>query len=274
MSMPPEQRTAPPHMLEKYGREVRRARNDAGYTQAALARRVRSSKTQISNLENGKADPSKKLRAALDEAIGDGRLSRVWDDLTGDGRPEWLDEIAAAIRDADAVYEYQALAFPSYLQTGSYARAVIRHAAPWMPPDELDTRTKERVERAHSMQESLRPMLWLVVDESLLKRRYGGSEASREQLAYVAALAERERLTLQVAPMDHPKHPGNAGAFRVLTMRDGPDMAYVESAEEGRTLTSSTAVARRRMLFAALQGVALDPEASVRAVHEEMMRID
>ncbi|KOX14078.1 helix-turn-helix transcriptional regulator [Nocardiopsis sp. NRRL B-16309] len=266
----------PPHKqaLLRYGREVQRLRNEVSLTQTALARRVNSSKSQISDIERGKANPSAQLRSALDGAIGFGQLERLWDDLTGGRRPAWLDEIATAVQEAEAVYEYQALAFPSYLQTEGCARALIRSALPWLPPDEISARVRERMDRARHMDESLHPMLWLVIDRSLLSRRYGGPHATREQLAHIAALAERERLTLQVVPTDHPKHPGNSGSFRVLTMRDDPDIAYVESAEEGRVLTNSTSVARRRMLFAALQGVALDPESSLRAIHEEMKRME
>ncbi|TQN30229.1 helix-turn-helix protein [Haloactinospora alba] len=260
--------------LIRYGREVQRLRHEAGLTQTALANRTQSSKSQISDVERGKGAPSASLRKSLDEYIGFGRLERLWEDLTGDGRPAWLDEIATAIQEADAVYEYQALAFPSYLQTEGYARAVIRAAAPWLSREELDTHTKERVARAQNMADTPRPMLWLALDATLLGRRYGGSETTQEQLAYIAELAKQERITVQVVPADHPRHPGNAGAFRVLMMRDTPDVAYVEDAEQGRVLTSSAAVTRRRMLFAALQGIALDPDESIKAVHEEMGNLE
>lgn len=267
--MPPANK----HALTRYGREVQRLRNEADLTQTSLAVRVQSSKSQISDVERGKANPSAQLRKALDETIGFGRLERLWEDLMGNGRAPWLNEIATAIQDAAAVWEYQALALPGYLQTEDCARALIRSALPWLTPDELDSRVEERVTRAKFFAESLRPMLWLVLDESLLIRRYGGAEATHTQLDYLVGLAEKERITLQLVPAGHPRHPGNSGSFRVLTMQDGAELAYVESAEEGRILTSTESVVRRRMLFAALQGVAWDPESSVRAVREEMKRL-
>ena len=256
-----------------YGREVRRLRQDAGLTLEALGHRIGRSRTQLSAIERGKEAPSSAFRNLLEKAIGHGRLERLWDDLTGDGRAAWRTEIATAIQEAEAVYEYQALAFPSYLQTESYARAIVRAAAPWMPPDELNERVNERVERAQHLSEASRPMLWLVIDGSLLGRRYGGTDVTREQLAHLLDLAERERVTLQIVPADHPRHPGNSGSFRVLTMPASRDVAYVESAEGGQMLLAAPSVSQRRMLFAALQGFALDPETSIMAVHEEMKRL-
>ncbi len=268
--MPP----VPKQVLSRYGREVARLRTEAELTQTALANRVQSSKSQISDVERGKAPPSPRLRKALDESIGFGRLSRLWEDLTGSNRAPWLSEIASAIQDAQAVWEYQALAFPGFLQTEAYARAIVLASAPWLSPDELATSVGERVTRAKHFSEALRPLLWLVLDQSLLGRRYGGVDVTREQLEYLIELSERGRITLQIMPSDHPKHPGNAGSFRVITMKDSTELAYVESAEEGRILTSSTAVAQRRMLVGSLQGLAWEPEASLRMVRDEVKRLD
>lgn len=268
--MPP----VPKQVLLRYGREVARLRSEAELTQTSLATRVQSSKSQISDVECGKAPPSVKLRKALDEAIGFGRLTRLWEDLTGSGRAPWLSEIATAIQDAQAVWEYQALAFPSYLQTEAYARALVSASAPWLSPEELTKSVDERMTRATHFVDALRPLLWLVLDQSLLSRRYGGVITAREQLSHLADLAERERITLQIMPADHPRRPGNSGSFRVITLQDSTELAYVESAEEGRILTSATVVARRRMLFGSLQGLAWDPEGSLRAVRDEVKRLD
>ncbi|MDE3724183.1 helix-turn-helix transcriptional regulator [Nocardiopsis sp. N85] len=267
--MPP----VPKQVLLRYGREVARLRTEAELTQTALAHRVQSSKSQISDVERGKAPPSPALRKALDGTIGFGRLSRLWEDLTGSNRAPWLSEIATAIQEAEAIWEYQALALPSYLQVERYAHTLIRTALPWLSPDELAKSVEERVTRAKNFAESLRPLLWLVLDETLIHRRYGGVRVAKDQLTYLADLAESGRITLQIMPADHTGHPGNSGSFRVITMRDATELAYVESAEEGRILTSPTVVAQRRMLLGSLQGLAWEPETSLRAVREEVKRL-
>lgn len=244
-------------------------------TQGALASRLGASTSHVSNLERGHRDPALTLLPVMDDALETGtRFQDLWDDLTGTGRPGWLDEIAGAVQAASAVYEYQVLAFPAHLQTEDYARALVKHGAPWLTPDDVEARVAERMARAKHMADAVTPKLWLVFDESLLYRRYGGAEAARTQLAHMAELAERERVTFQVIPLDTVKHPGNSGAFSVIVSPDNPDAVYVESAREGHSVTAADDVAQHRMLFAALQGLSLGPDTSLARVQDEIRRID
>ncbi|WP_026116282.1 helix-turn-helix domain-containing protein [Nocardiopsis valliformis] len=264
-----------PQAKKRFGRELARNRKRAGMTQAKLGTMVEVSTSHLSNLEGGYRSPALPLLPRLDEVLGTGtRLQDLWDDLTGTGRPAWLDEVTNAIQNASAVYEYQVLAFPAHLQTEAYTRALMRYGAPWLAEDEVNVLVAERMTRAEDLAGATTPKLWLVVDESLLSRRYGGAEVTRAQLEYIAELAERERLTLQVVPVDSPKHPGNSGAFSVIVTQDSPDSVYVENAREGQSVTEADEVAHRRMLFAALQAVALTPDSSLERVREEIKRLD
>jgi transcriptional regulator with XRE-family HTH domain len=259
----------------RFGGELARVRKRLGMTQQALGRSLGISGAHLSNLERGHREPTLAFLPALDHALAtDDLFQRLWDELSGNGRPAWLEEIATAIKRADAVYEFSTQAFPSYLQKEAYAYALVRYAAPWLTPDQVATRVEQRVERAKAMEQALRPKLWLVIDEPLLQRRYGGPEATREQLAHIAGLAEKERITLQIVPTETEKHPGNSGPFRVLVTRNSPDVMYAESAREGHTITDPVEVANHRMLFADLQGVATRPDAALRALHDEIQRMD
>ena len=259
----------------RFGREMARSRKQSDLTQAKLAKTLGVSTSHVSNLERGYRTPALALLPQLDEILGtEERLRLLWEDLNGEGRPAWLEEISTAIERAEAVYEYQALAWPGYLQREAYARSLVQYAAPWLTPDEVSSRVEERAARTCRISEALRPKVWLVIDGTLLGRRYGGLDATREQLAYVADLVERERVTLQVIQPDTVKHPGNAGAFRVLSTRDSPDIVYVESAREGQTITHPTEVAQRRMLFADLQGIATTPDVALDMLRDEIKRID
>ncbi|MDA2813154.1 helix-turn-helix transcriptional regulator [Nocardiopsis sp. RSe5-2] len=260
--------------LELYGREVRRLRLTTGLTLEGLGRMVGSNKSQLSRLENGQYTPPPALRDALDDVLAaHGELTRQWAEANGDSRPDWRGEIAAATRNARAVYDFQALAFPSYLQTEKYAEALIEAAFPALPSDELTRRVQERVQRAEQIRDALRPLLCLVIDRTALARRYGGPAAAAEQLEYIARLTSEGRVTAQIVPEDLHSHPGNSGSFRVLNMPDGRDIAYVESAEQGQLLTRAGAVARHRELFAQLQAVAWSPSDSLKAIEAEVDRI-
>lgn len=258
----------------RYGHEVRKLREEKGITQSTLARRVNTSKSTISDVERGKGNPSSRLRADLNEALGQGQLDRIWDELTGSGREAWKYEVAELIDGASAVYEYQVLVFPAHLQTEQYAYTIIRHGAPWLPAEEVAEMAAERAKRAKRLAESARPMIWLVLDETILSRRYGSSAVMHGQLAYITGLVERERISVQLVPTGAPRHPGVSGAFKLITTDHVPDVLFAESVREGQLVTNAVEVAQYRMLFAALQGVATSPEETLTRLRDEIKRLE
>lgn len=266
--------------LKAFGRELRRLRVEAELTQEALARRVSQQGSAISNshlsdLENGRTLPRPWLRKVLDEVLEtDNQLENLWEELTGSGRQVWLHEITKRTHGADALFEYQPLVFPVYLQTREYSYALIRHGAPWLSQEEVMARAKERHDRAQRMAAAKTPMIWLIIDQSVLMRRYGSAELQRKQLAYVVDQIERERVTVQMIPLRAPRHAGTSGPRRIITTADEPDVVYMESAEEGRIISGSADVARSRMVFTALQGTARDPVETLQAIRDEMRMID
>lgn len=267
-------------VLKAFGRELRRLRGEAELTQQALARRVSLrgttiSDSHVSDIENGRATARPWLRKFLDEILeSDGRLEKLWEELTGSGRQVWLHEVTRRTHAADALFEYQPLVFPSYLQTEEYAHALIRYGSPWLSGREVRALAKERRERAERMAKAELPSLWLIIDQSVLARRYGSSQIQREQLAHVAGLVDRERLTVQMVPTNSPRHAGNSGPRRIITTADEPEVVYMESAEEGRIITDSAGIFRSRLLFTALQGAARDPQETLQSIRDEMRKID
>jgi transcriptional regulator with XRE-family HTH domain len=266
--------------LKAFGRELRRLRVEAELTQQALARRISQrgttiSDSHLSDVENGRAMARPWLRKFLDEVLeSDGKLDKLWEELTGSGRQVWLHEVIKRTHAADAILEYQPLVFPSYLQTEQYAHALIRYGSPWLPSKEVAALAKERCERAGRMAQAEAPSLWLIIDQSVLARRYGSPAIQRAQLTRVADLVNSERLTVQMIPTNSPRHAGNSGPRRIITTADEPEVVYMESAEEGRIITDSAGIFRSRLLFTSLQGAARDPQETLEAIHDEMRKID
>jgi transcriptional regulator with XRE-family HTH domain len=260
-------------VLITYGAEVRRLRKERGLTQTTLAKKVSSSKTATSDLERGQGNPSAQLRDELDKALAPGKLKHLWKELTGSGGEIWKFEIAEMIDSAAAVYEYEIMVFPAYMQTRDYARALIRYAAPWLSQAEVDKRAKERAERADRIAAAPAPRIWTVLDESILSRRYGSTEVVLEQLEHVVALADSERVSIQFVPVSEPRHPGNSGAFKLITTDYVPEVLVAESIREGQVITNTVEVANYRMAYTALQGVASSPEQSLARLRAEVTRL-
>jgi transcriptional regulator with XRE-family HTH domain len=266
--------------LKAFGHELRRLRGETELTQKALARRVSQrgttvSDSHVSDIENGRATARPWLRKLLDEILeSDGRLERFWEELTGSGRQVWLHEVTTRTHAADALFEYQPLVFPGYLQTQDYSYALIRYGAPWLSQEQVLSLAKERNDRAKRMAEAASPVIWLIIDQSVLWRRYGSPRVQRDQLAYVAQQIERERVTVQMLPVRAPRHAGTSGPRRIITTADEPEVVYMESAEEGRIISGSADISRSRMVFTALQGASRDPQETLQAIHDEMKAID
>ena len=266
--------------LKAFGRELRRLRGETELTQQALARRVSQrgttiSDSHVSDIENGRATARPWLRKLLDEILeSNGRLEQLWEELTGSGRQVWLHEVTERTHAADALFEYQPLVFPGYLQTQDYSYALVRYGAPWLSQEQVLSFAKARNDRAKRMAEAVSPVIWLIIDQSVLWRRYGSPQVQRGQLAYVAQQIERERITVQMLPVRAPRHAGTSGPRRIITTADEPEVVYMESAEEGRIISGSADITRSRMVFTALQGAARDPQETLQAIHDEMKAID
>lgn len=244
-------------------------RQHAEITQAALGRAVGVSKSLISNVERGHRAPSPTTVARLDEALSArGNLVRLWESLSGSTRPAWLHEVATLTREARAVLEWQLSVFPGVLQTEAYARELITAGLPWATPEQVDAAVRDRARRAREFTAAPRPLVWAVLDETVLTRRGMPDEVRREQFAHVLDLVDRGRISLQILPADVGGHPGLSGPFKLLTPDIGPDVVYAESVHEGHLVTAPEDVAQYRLLFGRLQAVALSPLMSVQRLRD------
>lgn len=263
-----------PQAREQFGKELAFFRKSVGLTQAALGSRVGISGSLVSGLERGTRTPSLTLIPRLDEVLGTrGDLETLWRTLTGNGRPVWLEEIRATIHRASAVYAFQPLTFPWYLQTEPYAAAIIAHGAPWLPSERVAEIARERAEQARAVTSSTSPRIWLALDSAVLARRYGGTSVTRGQLRHVLALAESGRVTLQILPCNAAQYPGTSGPFTLVTADKSPEVLYAESAWEGQTVTDPRAVARYRMLYASIQSLSRGVAESLEQLREALERI-
>ena len=252
----------------RFGREITRVRRNAGLTQTALARRIGISVSHMSNIEHGTRMPTPSIVIATDDALDEeGRLVRVYEDLTGNGRPAWLDELADLEREALSIQEFQLALFPSLLQTTDYAREVIRTTSPWAPDDEVEERLDSRMERSRRATAAPSPIMWMVVDQGVLTRTIGANDIMRTQLAHVAQLASSSRITVQVVD---GQHPGLGGPFKIVSSSTAPDVVYAESPYAGQIVDSPEQVQRFRLLFGSLQAAARPPDESLRLIEERM----
>jgi hypothetical protein len=126
-------------------------------------------------------------------------------------------------------------------------------------------RRQEVLDTADPMQ------LWAVLDESVLHRAAGapgtsdGATVLRGQLEWLAEVAGRPNVTLQVLPFDAGLPPVTAGSFSVLESRatGTPDVVYLENKTRIGFVDGEAEVHRYGRAFELLTEMALDPDASL-----------
>lgn len=141
---------------------------------------------------------------------------------------------------------------------------------PWAKPGDVAAAVAERVNRAKNFAEATSPLLWVVLDGMIVRRRFTTEDVRHEQLEHVIKLVESRRVSVQVIPENYRGHPGLTGPFKVITPDAGPDVVYAESIHEGQIITSAADVSRYRLLFGRLQAVTLGPAESTEMIRKDL----
>ncbi|MEU7606277.1 DUF5753 domain-containing protein, partial [Streptomyces sp. NPDC041003] len=111
------------------------------------------------------------------------------------------------------------------LQTEAYARAVLK--AGW--GEKLDEAVAARMERQRILTRERPPLVWVVLDEAVLHRPFGGREIMRDQLSHLLKFRDSREMRIQILPFSAGHHPATVGAFNVLRFEGDPDIVYAES---------------------------------------------
>ncbi|WP_433338852.1 DUF5753 domain-containing protein [Spirillospora sp. CA-294931] len=85
------------------------------------------------------------------------------------------------------------------------------------------------------------PLLWVLMDESVLYRPVGGPGVMREQLARLVEASDTPHVMIRVIPQATGFHLGLDGSFNTLTM-ESSESAYVEAPGGGRLIQGNTEV--------------------------------
>ncbi|MCO5970857.1 helix-turn-helix domain-containing protein [Actinoallomurus soli] len=242
-------------------KELRRAREQKGMTQAALAKAIYASESLVAAWESGRRIPKPKYVPPLIEVLGiDAILARMITELVTSDAPEWLGRLLEIEGRSSSLSTYQPLLVPGLLQTGDYAREVLLRSGRHYP--DVDELVQARLDRQSILTADDAPLLVAVMDESVLRRPVGGPEVMREQLAHLLAVAERPGVVIQIVPSGVGAYPGLAGGFLILGF-DGREAVYVEDTFSGDIIDAAEDVATMKRIWEALRVEALPGKQSV-----------
>jgi transcriptional regulator with XRE-family HTH domain len=248
-----------------FGSELKRQRERAGLTQDQLGERVYCSGSYIGQFEAAIRKPQLDLAQRFDQELKTNDLfAHMCEELINSSPyAEYFADMAELQPLALTISELSLVLVPGLLQTADYARAIFRANWPFAQAETIDAMVQLRMNRAHLLDGPTAPLLWVIIDESVIRRPVGSPTVMTAQLEHMATEVERTRALVQVIPYSSGAHSMMEGNITLMTFTDAPPLAYVESPHIGQVLDDPALVARCMASYDLARASALPPEASV-----------
>ncbi|MFB6980583.1 helix-turn-helix domain-containing protein [Streptomyces scopuliridis] len=264
--------TGPVSGAAYFGAEVREWRLGKGLSQREVGAPARYGQQYVAKVEAGDRMASPEFAAGCDQVFGTpGMFARLRDRCAEKGGyPDWFEPYVLLEQQASAILDYSNSLIMGLLQTEAYAHDLYRK---WRPTDPLDV-TAERVARRFKRREVLErenpPLVWVILDESCLRREIGSHAVMAEQVAHLIEEAESPRFTIQLLPFSAGTPAWSLGFTLLKFDDDEPDMLYQETLGAGHVTDSRKVVADASVLYDRLRADALSPTASLKMMREVM----
>ncbi|MET8009226.1 helix-turn-helix transcriptional regulator [Streptomyces sp. NPDC005271] len=145
--------------------------------------------------------------------------------------PDWFSAYVSLESEATVIRAYEPHYVPGLLQTEDYARAVLRIGFPNVTEAELERRIALRVKRQSLLAKPDAPIIWAILDETVLRRPIGGREVMRRQIDHMIDSLQMPKVRLQIMRFAAGGHPGAFGPFHYFRFgfSELPDVVYTES---------------------------------------------
>jgi transcriptional regulator with XRE-family HTH domain len=274
--------------------ELRAIRESMGRSGDAVAASLKWSPSKISRYERAKTGlPPREVERLLDYYKIAGDRRRLLLDLAEDATQKgWWEEYGSTIsedyqqfigleHEATTMAIWHVDVVPGLLQTETYARQIISSYSRVEPvaPGLIGRLVRVRMRRKQVLS---RDMLGIsvVLDESVLMRKIGTSAIMREQLLYLAEVADRPDLELRVLPLD-ADHTVVGESFVIFGFgtEDSEavlqDVVSTEQMRSGFILEGERESFLHRIAFQMLAAASLDPadsKAKILAAAEKWLR--
>lgn len=252
-----------------FGQRLRMLRDQRGWTQDELGTSMGCSGTHISAVETGRRPPTLRFAASADRALGTGdRLQRqsqaVRHTALLEGFPEYVTQEARAAE----IRLYEVGVIPGLLQTPEYAQVLaassVKRGA--ITPEQAEERVSLIAQRQATLVRMPPPLVFVVLDESCIRRPVGCSTLMGAQMSKLLEFAELPNTVLQLAeftmgegrPFDLP--------ITVVTLPDRSLMSYAESAQRGQLERDTSSVVPLLTAYHQLQADALSQAASAAVI--------
>jgi transcriptional regulator with XRE-family HTH domain len=288
-----ESQRSPIHSRRRLSAALRRARDEAGFTQEQVAAEMDWSLSKLIRIERGYVKISTSdLRvllqhyritepAEVQHFVEWARVSRArpwWSPYRARLPSSTFEALLGLESDAATIAIFNCVLVPGLLQTEEYAKSLLAtYNAIYLATDDAHARLQVRLRRQEEVLRR-RQRLDVILDEAVLRRATLDPATMLSQLNHLIDLAERPEVSIAVLPFDAGPY-GTSVSFSILSFEadeDEHDVVYLELFDTDTLLEHPHEVALYRRLFEWTRGRALDRAASadlMRQVADEFVKL-
>jgi len=157
---------------------------------------------------------------------------------------------------AVAISEFQSTLLPGVLQTGDYARALLKEAGR-VPADEINDRVAARLARQSLFSRERPARFTFYLHEFVLRLPVGGPAVMADQLEQLERMSRRPYLTLRVVPASLGAHAATAGSFTLMEFAEFKPVVYLDSETSSLFLEKPVEIAAYQDILESLAQTAL-----------------
>ncbi|MGZ2356045.1 helix-turn-helix domain-containing protein [Streptomyces sp. 372A] len=247
-----------------FGQSLKTLRVRAGMQRDELGRRLGYSASTIASFEQGRRIPPPRAIDQADEELGADNLLTVWKEPVEKAQyPVFFQGMAQLEKQAMELLVYDTHVVNGLLQTEAYMRALLDMRRPPLDLETIEQRVAARLARQDIFDRRPAPLLSFVMDEAVLRHRYGGREVIKGQLEHLLLFGERGNVELQVMPTDCEDNAGVNGPFTVITRKDGKKYLYVEALNTSTLVTDASQTVLAAARYGIIRSQALSPRESL-----------
>lgn len=264
----------PESAATRYADELKAWRRLLNLTQEEFANRIGHSLSLVAAVEQCVRAPSPTFASACDVATGaPGTFARWQTQVAQESYPAFFAPVVEFERSAVRIHGWDLGAVPGLLQTGDYARAIVRASRPADSDDAVERTVEARLGRQEILGAERRPMLHYVMHEGTIRHVIGSSEVMAGQLDNILASMALPGIIVQILPFTANDHAGVEGAISVYDFEATPTIGYTECHRGGRLVEAQNEVADLMVVLSMLRAAALpvrESAALIRNIRSEL----
>ncbi|GHB35175.1 transcriptional regulator [Streptomyces viridiviolaceus] len=247
-----------------FGQTMKTLRMRAGLDRAEFGKRLGYSAATVASFEQGRRIPSPRTIDQADEVLGADGLLCLWKEQVERAQyPVFFQGMAALEKECIELLMYDSHVVNGLLQTEKYMRAFLSMRRPPLDQDTTEQRVAARLARQDIFDRRPAPLLSFVMDEAVLRHRYGGKEVLRGQLEHLLLIGDKRNVEIQVMPLECEDNAGVNGPFTVVTRKDGKKFVYAENHANSILDTEPEQTALAAARYGIIRSQALTPRESL-----------